>query len=183
MFAQDATHIMLDHESASLDNNAALISLAAVRFHPTTPVWFDTFYERIALDSSEKAGLHVSKSTLAWWETQSLEARTEAFGGTRELLPVLEEFREFINQFNAEKVILYSRGWKDFVWLHSAFDACFLNFPLIHYRNEIDMRSLEMFVPEESMYQLPRAHNALDDCKQQIKRVHSIYTYFKGQSL
>ena len=80
--------LMIDLETLSTSNNAAILTMAAIKFDPHADyrkVTVDqlppnqVFYKRIDLDSCLKIGLVTNDETINWWGTQPKEAQEEAF--------------------------------------------------------------------------------------------------------
>lgn len=68
-------HLMLDLETMSNKGNAAIVSIGAVAFEPSTGELGPEFYLTVDLVSCEKLGLHIDADTVLWWMKQSSEAR------------------------------------------------------------------------------------------------------------
>lgn len=150
-FPENAIHVALDLETASLDSNAAIVQLAAVTESAS-------FEHRISLASNEQAGRHISKETMEWWNTQDAELRREVFGGTLGLYEALSEFHDWaveISVGDLNRVILWGNGTEfDNVILQNAWEH-FAEWPF-HYRNAHHLRTLLTTVPREVQ---ERAHN------------------------
>ena len=148
-FPEDAIHVALDLETASLDSNAAIVQLAAVtsRDHAMD----NEFNERISLVSNETAGRHISKETMEWWNTQDSELRRHVFGGNMVLGEVMAMFHHWateISDGDLSRIILWGNGTEfDNVILQNAFEQ-FATWPF-HYRAAQHMRTLMMTVPPE----------------------------------
>ena len=150
-FPENAIHVALDLETASLDSNAAIVQLAAV----TESASFD---RRISLVSNEQANRHISKETMEWWNTQDAELRRKVFGGTLGLYEALSEFHDWVVEISVgdlHRVILWGNGTEfDNVILQNAWEH-FAEWPF-HYRNAHHLRTLLTTVPREVQ---ERAHN------------------------
>lgn len=151
-FPENAIHVALDLETASLDSNAAIVQLAAV----TESASFD---RRISLASNEQAGRHISKETMEWWNTQDSELRRKVFSGTQHLNDALQDFHqwciELVGASALGRVILWGNGTEfDNVILQNAWEH-FAEWPF-YYRNAHHLRTLLTTVPREVQ---ERAHN------------------------
>ena len=91
--------LMIDLETLSTSNNAAIVTMAAIKFDPHadySKITVDqlppnqVYYKRIDLDSCLKIGLITNEQTIEWWGTQPKEAQDEAFGEGNGLVDVLE---------------------------------------------------------------------------------------------
>ena len=151
-------HAMLDFETYSLERNAALISCGIVLFDSTGIK--DTFYCNIIPHPEQ----HVSEDTLAWWETQSTEAKESLLV---DRLP-FEQAITLILDFLEPADSLWAKGsLNDIIWLESACGLAGkqLNIP---YNQKYCMRTIEHFISEPEDYVNPNVvHNALEDAKAQ----------------
>ncbi|MCV9963991.1 3'-5' exoribonuclease [Pararhizobium sp. BT-229] len=94
---------MVDTETLGNIPGHSILVIGAVRFDPFMP-WpeegqaiaaKDQFSVRISRESNRKYGLRESEKTLAWWATQSEEARDEAFSGTVDLKDALQMYSDW----------------------------------------------------------------------------------------
>lgn len=156
-FPTNAIHVALDLETASLDSNAAIVQLAAVTEQGTDDSDWQ-FNSRISLASNERAGRHISKETMEWWDTQDSELRRTVFGGNVELADAMAGFEMWargISGNDLNRVVLWGNGTEfDNVILQNAFEQ-FATWPF-HYRNAQHLRTLMITVPQDIQ---ERAHN------------------------
>lgn len=165
---------MVDIETMGTGVNSSILSIAAVKFDLDTGFTGDEFYVKIDLQSCLDKGLEMNANTVVWWMRQSEEARKELFqdkGGN--LLPALVDFKKVFN----EKSLVWGNSARfDLGVLENAFNKCEMDIPWRFY-NERDVRTLVSFRPEikrEAVFEgVP--HNALDDCKHQIKYCSEIW--------
>lgn len=91
------TDICIDLETLSVNYDAQILTLGAVKFNPTGDELnypeMDKLYLKICLDSCSDLDLRIDDSVIEWWSNQSLEAQTEAFEGDSRL-----DIREAFNQ-------------------------------------------------------------------------------------
>lgn len=184
-YPEDAVHIALDLETASLEKSAAIVQLAAA----VIPVGamkgcYPTFDSRISLQSCEHVLLHVSKETMEWWNTQDPELRKKVFSGTTQIGDALLDFYDWTKSLagTTGQIVLWGNGTEfDNVVLQNAWEL-FMEWPF-HYRNAHHLRTLLTTVPLDVQ---ERAHNrfladnpgnvqhdALHDARYQA---HMIYT-------
>ena len=170
------TDVMIDLETLSTENNAAILTIGAIKFNRNTPIPpdlkdCDTFYRRITLQSCKTLGLHCCSTTELWWSNQSHEARHEAF--------------EHPDRISLKKALIdmtiWLRGMKH-IWSHgddfdciilgNAYKRCDLQVPW-KFWNTRDTRTL-YDLANITMADLPQdnAHHALYDCHRQIVGVH-----------
>ena len=163
-------HVMVDLETVSLENNAALLSMGACIFDKHKVL--ETYYEKISLDSCIERGLHVSSDTIGWWATQDESVRAEAFSGTKELCNVLQGFTYWLTKnksYIEEPVAMWGNGAvADNVWLKSAFTACHLEAPWDYKRDRCYRTAVAMLSPMEWVQPTVR-HMPLDDAIAQAK--------------
>jgi len=161
-------HVMLDLETMSSANNAALVSLGAFKFadgdrQEADQVSTDQIFHRsIDLKSSEAHGLHVDPETVAWWAQQSEEARAAIAGGI-DLATALQDFSDWL----PKGALVWGYGATfDNVVIRSAFKAAGLKSP-IHYRQDLCFRTLKAMFPDVAEVAYGIKHNALDDAIRQ----------------
>ena len=166
---------MLDIETLGTQSNSVIISIGAVRFNLETGETGEEFYKNIDIDTCLDMGLKVSGKTIQWWLSQSGSARDALKKDQGGLHSVLFHLSEFINE-------------KDYVWgnsarfdlglLSDAYNKINVNIPW-DFRNELDVRTLVYLNPiiKKDIVKENKgvAHNAIDDCKLQIKYCSKIH--------
>lgn len=174
-------HVMLDLETMSTQNNAAITSIGACFFEPTTGEIGTTFYMPVNLESAAHFGV-IDAKTVLWWLKQSDCARHELTKENRAPLHfALESFKRFIAD-STGKVEIWGNGIGfDNVILANAFNACGIKLPW-HFSNDRDVRTIVAlgkallgYDPKNEMAFSGTAHNALDDAIHQAKYVSAIY--------
>jgi 3' exoribonuclease, RNase T-like len=165
--------IMVDLETLATDPQAAILTVAAIRFNTnrdyseiTDPFSMDYFYARVDLDQPNRS---INDDTLKWWSEQAVEVREEAFGEEDrfKIADVMTAFTE------------WARGG-DRYWANgAAFD-----FPILEgaikdagqmmpwqFWQVCDARTIYKLVPD---HDAPKAshHHALYDCLNQIIRLN-----------
>ena len=78
--------VMLDLETCGTDPGCIVLSIGACTFDEK-----HKFYERISVDSS-RVYLAEDIETMRWWQKKDRQMREEAFGGTKDLVQVLDAF-------------------------------------------------------------------------------------------
>ena len=91
------THIMVDSETTSTENNALILTVGACVFDPDTSTIGDTFYVQLKMAEGMALGLHTSKETLDWWKRQSPEAQRSAFEEGPSTMGYAEGLQSFAN--------------------------------------------------------------------------------------
>lgn len=141
-------HCMVDLETMGNDSDAAIVQIGATAFDPGDPVhsYVDTFAENVSLESSLKAGMTVTASTILWWLTQPDNARRSLVDPEpKSLSRVLHEFANW-----------YRANGCSALWSHATFDPVILAtaYRLVgkpmpwHYRDARDLRTKFADYPE-----------------------------------
>jgi len=86
--------VMLDLETCGTDPGCIVLSIGACTFDEK-----EKFYERISVQSS-RLYLVEDIETMRWWQKQDARMREEAFGGTKDLVQVLDAFYEWFRNLN-----------------------------------------------------------------------------------
>lgn len=177
--------IMVDLETASLKNNAAIVAIAAVRFDLNERKTDSEFYERVDLRSGQAHGLDLDADTLMWWMKQDRLVRDEAFlyPGSIGLLTAMNVLKTFITSVPESRI--WGNGASfDNVILASAFQACSMDPPWNYWNNRCYRTMKYMFsqVPEPPRL-LGTEHNALEDAKHQIAHLFKIDEYLENMGI
>src|SRR5690606_8612629 len=175
MFDKKYTDIMIDIETTDVIPTAGILSIAAVPFEIWSgKVHKSPFYTTLDIQSQLDNGRTMSFETMKWWAYQDKEVRREAFSGLMLLHHRLADLKLYINDYCDENVR---------VWANSpAFDLTILKnaygskFNVWHYSQERDVHTYGQIFPEViEELQLEPTHHPLDDCKDQITEVMSVY--------
>jgi exodeoxyribonuclease VIII len=180
--------IMLDLETLGNKENPVIIQLSAIQFDIKTGEIGKIFNYLINPMSCKTEGLEVSKSTVEWWLSQNTELVKEVLGKSiiegLNLKEVLNRFSNYLEIIRANEGSLNVWGngiLSDNLWIQSAYKACNIN-PSIYYNEHKDVRTLVdlsrnlliVDVKKEIVF-AGNQHNALDNCKHQIKYCSEIY--------
>ncbi|HHH1986682.1 TPA: 3'-5' exonuclease [Yersinia enterocolitica] len=175
-------NLMIDIETLSQQQNAAIATIAAAFFDPTTGEVGAKFYARLDWEEDIKKGGHFSPNTIKWWLRQSSEARAEIVTDNNEHTCVaLTDFYDFIIKHKPENFPLY-------VWAKSpSFDLAIIREAFVRYSistavvwkywDERDVRTVEAI--GKMLGILPRTkakptHHAMNDVHDQILAVSSV---------
>lgn len=179
-------HVMVDIETMGTGNNAAIMSIGACYFDPSTGKIGDTFHQEVNLVSSVNAGCELDASTVVWWMGQSDEARAKFKRNekARPLIVVVDNFMKFAGGFNNQ---VWGNGSTfDNIIIKNAAEKC--DIPVSwKFWNDRDVRTIveigkaigidpKRDVPFDGV-----AHDALDDAKHQAKYVSIIWQALTGQ--
>lgn len=176
-------NIMVDLETASTKENAAILSWAMVPFFTDGKefIEMEDFYRVVNLTSCFMAGMDFDKGTQDWWLNQDPMARgtllnSEDFnihGVTSEAYTWLSNLSEKYDLY------LWATGL-DFdipkiEWCFHKFVGRGLPYK---YSHKMDVRTVLKFVGlERSLFEMQGVkHNALDDCKHAIRMVKEAYS-------
>ena len=186
---KDCIDIMLDLETLDVGDSPVIIQLSAVKFDRLTGETFDEFSMLINPQSCVKSGLKISGDTLEWWFKQDIsvikKVLTDSILIGRDLRHVLLEFREFLTSDQKEIRVWGNGIMADNVWLSNVYKAEKLEFPIKFWQHS-DVRTivdlgrtlLSADHKKETKFEGDR-HNAIDDCKHQIKYVCKIINDLK----
>lgn len=158
--------IMLDLETMSTANNAAIASIGMFKFDSRTVQEFkdilpeQKFEQIVSLKSSQEHGLHICGDTVLWWMKQDGAAQMRLQDGAP--LPVaLSNANRFIDR---DDYYLWGNGATfDNVILRNAYKAANIKFPL-PYRQDMCYRTMKNYFREFASY-VPYGtkHDALYD--------------------
>jgi len=169
-------HVMVDLETLSRQQNAAIVSIGAVSF--TFEKGIDAeFLVNVDPIDCHKNGLHIQKSTIEWWAKQPKEVAALWKINPQPLKNSLEQFNEFVG--TDKELFVWAQG--------SVFDLGILNFARSackvecswKFYNEMDSRSIfnllgirnDIIRRGETGY-----HSALDDARSQTMTLIKAFT-------
>lgn len=190
-------HVMVDLETLSSREDAAIVSIGAVRFDlenfrvadagtnfpfsslsaERQPRWTN-FYEVVDISGLDEQ-FRVDGDTIKWWMGQSDEARAVFSGGQhKSMRHVLENLQYFIED------IPYTYMWGngstfDNMILRHAYRVCELVYPVDH-KHDLCYRTIKTLFPHEHT-RTGTHHNALDDARYQAEKLCEIMRQFKPE--
>lgn len=166
---------MIDIETLGLKPYSVITSIGAVAFNIETGEIVDEFLENICVKSSTSKGLSVDADTILWWMKMPNKDWME---NPSSIEDVFLRFKEFMEK-NCDKD---SRVWAnspafDLNRLEEALELTFQEIPTLwDFRNEMCVRTLNNMFPEvRKALTQTTTHNALEDCKEQIKWIVEIW--------
>lgn len=175
--------LMIDIETMGNTHNAVMIQLAGVFFNRETAETGREFCMNIAEITCEEWGFTKDESTVKWWSEQNQDVLAQIRNNPWHVKEVMDHFVEFLGE--DIKDIL--------VWSHATFD-----FPIVQnylkiltnsympYRGARDIRTLvDISGIDLNKYDWAngKTHNALDDCKFQIKYCVDAIKMIKDKTL
>lgn len=172
-------HIMLDMETCALEENSAILSIALMPFAMDGTDAPEPLYMVVDTMSCFMAGMSMTSSQ-EWWTQQPPAARMELLKSKKESIDTV--FREIHNYLSAlaenHELVMWSRGLNFDI---PKFEYCYRRFvehPLPYsYWNVADVRTaLRMSgVNPYDIEFVGIKHNALHDCRHQIKLVQAAF--------
>lgn len=156
--------LMIDIETLSTSYNAVITQIGACYFDRETGEIGKEFSANIQIQDCLNKGLEVRGDTIKFWLLQ--EGRT-FLNNPETLNQVLAKLRYFYDG----KAKVWAHATFDFPILANAYKVVGEGFPL-PYRNLRDIRTLTDLAKVEHKKngeEGPKNHNALDDCRYQVK--------------
>lgn len=170
-------HLMVDIETLGTKSKSVILSIGALEFDINTGKTGRKFYTNISLESCIEAGLLIDGNTVMWWLDQDYEARRAL--SQPEPIPLgiaLNDFRTFIKSLDEDIQVWGNSARFDLGILNDTYDLFKEDIPW-NFRNERDVRTLVSFRPDIKKMTpfYGTAHNALDDCDQQVRYCSAIW--------
>lgn len=175
-------HLMIDLETMSTANNAAIISIGAVFFEPTTGELGETFYCNVDLADCQQKGLSIDADTIMWWMKRDEQVRAAFSKESHQLHSALNTLLGFIiSRATPRTLQVWGNGASfDNVILRNAYAAAGATLPWDYY-NDRDVRTIVEIGrslginPKKDIPLEGTAHNALDDAIHQARYVSQIW--------
>lgn len=188
-------HVMLDLETFGNKTNPAIIQIAAVAFNlDGTLIENGEFNVLINPSSCVKRGLKVDQDTVTWWLKQDKSVVEKVFAKSiidgSDLEDALGMFSMYLsnlrNKSDDGEIRVWGNGiYSDNKWLGSAYEACNMNDPIRHWQHsdvrtivDLGINLLGKDIKSETSFDGEK-HNAIDDCKHQIKYLTQIIREIK----
>lgn len=177
-------HVMLDLETFSVQPDAAIISIGAVKFDPYTTIGvlgdsgnneYTHFYANVELhDVVTVLERKVDGQTLAWWLDQPQETRDALKDDPVPLNVALSRFWEW---FGPESLPTWGNGAGfDNVILRRSFEALGGVTPFKFYHDRC-FRTLKAMFPGVEYVKPEHAHHALSDAAAQAVHLQKIFSF------
>lgn len=170
-------HVMIDIETLGIENDAAVLSVAAVQFDGSTQgesISYTCSVEDVALQSTRST----SASTLAWWFRQSEEARSQVLLDNPVSSPpnmAWGQFKVLLEGFLADKYVWANGPDFDIDILSDLLGYNPGSHELVPFHKRRCVRTIKELVPKDARPERTGAHVALDDCLYQIELVREAY--------
>ncbi len=187
------TDIMLDIETLGTESNSVILSIGAAFFNIETSDIGDAFHRHIGIKDSIKNGLNMNTDTILWWLKQSKESQEKLLEGQKvgySLESSLQEFTKFCwsgPMYPSTGSVSSCQIWGnsarfDCGLLQNAYNKLGMAIPW-DFRKERCLRTLVSFAPDiaNNWVRTGTAHDALDDCKNQIGYCCEIWKTLKNK--
>lgn len=171
--------LMLDLESLSTNYDGLVIQIGGAYFDRETGEIGRTFCQNIDISKGIKYDLKLKPETVHWWLAQSKEAQESILKDPKPIEEVLENFAEFAK----DAKYVWSHATFDFVMLKNTYRIVGIKYPFSYSRAARDIRTL-VDLAKVSVRKIEREglhHNALDDCKYQVKYCVAAFNSLKGR--
>lgn len=153
---------MLDLETTGKSAGCGILCIGATTFDKQ-----HKFYERIAHSSCIAHGLKDDIDTMRWWQKQDPQLRAEAFGGTKDLVEVLDSFHDWfrsIDKENWKNIEIWGNGADfDLPILKAAYEAVDRPIPWGDYSGRCYRTLKSLLRHVEAPPRASKKHHALDD--------------------
>lgn len=171
--------VMIDIETLSTVTDAAILSIAAVKFDPFNPTEqnYEEFQCFIDIEDCKAKGLTISEDTMAWWETQPPEVKKLNFESEPRLK--LSDALSQLTSFCRGVKRYWCQGMNfDPVVLESAYKRVDMK-PEWKFWEWRDSRTVSRLVHFTNLPKKPKtAHTAIEDCNYQIQIVQMVFEKF-----
>jgi hypothetical protein len=160
--------LMIDIETMGKGENAVMIQLAAVFFDRETGETGREFCRSLAMSTCEDFGFTKNQSTVDWWATQDQSVLNGILEQGEHALDVMNSFVDFLGD-DIKKLIIWSHATFDFPIVQKYLQTITASY--MPYKGARDIRTLVDLsgIDLDSYDWSNKTHNALDDCKFQIK--------------
>lgn len=169
--------LMIDLETTGSEPGCKVLSLGAFGFnHMGQQV---EFYVKFRQKPQVDAGLTDDADTMAWWSRQDPAIAAEAFSGNTEPAEGIADFKQwFYKNFSTGRLDgfqVWSCGIDfDFPILKTFFKVFGVSFPW-KFWTQYDYRTIKNLFDTKRAEGNVAAHNALEDCKAQMRGLRSFY--------
>jgi len=179
--------VMVDIETMSTLENAAIVSIGACRFDVAgkstrEELLEESFYTNISIVSNEKFGRAISADTLEWWFKQSKEAQKSLF--EEPILPfntALVKYRMWLQSVTADRIYANDPDFDLNILAHGFRQLGDMD-PFQYHQRRSVRTSIEWAYPDDPMPNVESgtAHNAMDDVVKQCLQVQHCWNKLHG---
>lgn len=167
--------IMLDLETLSTENNAAIISIGAVKFDPRGVGLTDRFEVYVAPEFCPAPDFHISGSTVMWWMHEDrAPGRKVLLEGQKTAMTLMDALFAFTRWFGHDSIPVWGNGatFDNVIMRHAmltTINAC----PWAFYHDRC-YRTLKALHPEVPFERIGVYHSAVDDAASQALHLQQI---------
>jgi exodeoxyribonuclease VIII len=163
-------HVMLDLETMSVESNAAICSIGAVKFSIEDGI-VDTFYCTVDAADCKKMGLDISADTVRWWSKQPREVLEML---RKDNVPLHDALVKFSHWYGVKPMPTWGCGAGfDNVIMDNAYKACGMKRPWTPWLDRC-YRTMKEIIQMPFDERAGSYHNALDDAVYQTKHLLKI---------
>ena len=173
--------LMVDIETMSTDNDAAILTIGVTAFDPYGNDTEESLRAKsalfgpISIKSNQEEGRHIDGETVLWWMQQSEQARKSLVEGTpMQLKNALVKFAKWMGSVEPKPTEIWANSPSfDLVILKSAFKQVNIIWPFF-FSKERDLRTIKAIAyPDNDMpeFSVGTAHDAVDDTIKQALMV------------
>lgn len=171
------TEVMLDIETLGRTPGCVILSIGAVTFTRKTGEIHSHFYRNIDSVDAVDRGFHTEADTVEWWGKQSPEAWASLQTDVKTVPEAIKAFREWFLRQKGKEVWCQGMNFDEPI-LNASFQKVGVPVPWRFYnvrdtRTAYDVLGFDPWsneIKREGVY-----HNAIDDCKHQVKLLKMAY--------
>lgn len=185
---------MLDVETLAIPENPVVLQISGVIFDLTTGKTFEEFNEFISPKSCLEKGMKIDLPTVEWWLKQDKSVQKKVFVKAllegKDVEEVLNQLALFLENVKKKRKVDTINIWgngmlSDNMWMTSIYKKLGMKVPWAFWEDQ-DVRTLVSLGrrkygidPKKDIPFKGDKHNALDDCKHQIKYCVKIFKHKK----
>lgn len=172
--------LMIDIETMGNTHNAVMIQLAGIFFDRNTGETGAEFCRSISIETCKEFGFSTDDSTVKWWSEQNQDVLNDILLKSEHALEVMNGFVDFLGN-DIRDIVVWSHATFDFVIVQNYLKT--LTKSYMNYKGARDIRTLvDLSGIDLNNYDWTnKTHNALDDCKFQIKYCVDALNLIKAQ--
>lgn len=173
---------MIDIETLSNKPNSVVLTLGAVQFDPFDPseTFFAEEYYRFDIEEQVELDRDISEDTIEWWKKQPPESMMEAL--SEEGRVKFEEYSKSLTKLVVGSKRIWAQGPVfDMGIMENLFRQKSTPIPWQYY-DVRDSRTL-LKALGDSRNAGAKAHNALEDCKEQIRAIKRVVAKYGLKTL
>lgn len=173
--------VMLDIETMSVESNAAVVTIGAVKFDPHGPIGvlgdpdnpeYTHFHQAVELRSLSEAEFHIDGATIAWWLNQDTMPREALL---KEPVDIASALSRFYLWYGDVSVPTWGNGSGfDNVILRNAYQRLGGVCPF-KFHHDRCFRTIKSLFPDVSYLPSVVAHHAMYDAEAQAVHLQKLF--------